>query len=257
MEFRYHAIGIIHSCFKEKFGTPRQAGLVPDACGILELFAPFNRREYLEGLEGFSHVWLQYVFHAAAMAARKSKVRPPRLGGNRRLGVFGTRSNFRPNPIGLSVVALEGIVFDGRGAYLQLKGIDILDKTPVLDIKPYLPYADCHPKAVGGFARTRPEAVLRVRLSPPVRAALRRLTANDRRQLVRLLVQILRLDPRPASSGRRGRKQDFGMRLLDWNVRWQVEGVSVTVIALELCGAMTARRLRPLLTGRSAMGSNL
>jgi tRNA-Thr(GGU) m(6)t(6)A37 methyltransferase TsaA len=165
MEFRYRAIGIVHSCFKEKFGIPRQAGLVPDARGILELFAPFNRREYLEGLEGFSHIWLQYVLHAASMASRRSKVRPPRLGGNQRLGVFGTRSNFRPNPIGLSLVTLEDIAYDGGGACLRLKGIDLLDQTPVLDIKPYIPYADCCPKAVGGFAGERPEAVLTVRFA--------------------------------------------------------------------------------------------
>lgn len=224
MEFRYRAIGIVHSCFKEKFGIPRQAGLVPDARGILELFAPYNRREYLEGLEGFSHIWLQYVLHAASMASHRSKVRPPRLGGNQRLGVFGTRSNFRPNPIGLSLVTLENIAYDGGGACLRLKGIDLLDQTPVLDIKPYLPYADCCPEAVGGFAGERPEAVLTVRFADRVRAALRQMRPQEKRQLARLLVQVLRLDPRPAYYGDQGKKQDFGMHLLDWNVRWRLEG---------------------------------
>ena len=210
MEFRYRAIGIVHSCFKEKFGIPRQAGLVPDARGILELFAPYNRREYLEGLEGFSHIWLQYVLHAASMASHRSKVRPPRLGGNQRLGVFGTRSNFRPNPIGLSLVTLENIAYDGGGACLRLKGIDLLDQTPVLDIKPYLPHSDCCPEAVGFADR--------------VRAALRQMRPQEKRQLARLLVQVLRLDPRPAYYGDRGKKQDFGMHLLDWNVRWRLEG---------------------------------
>jgi len=199
MEFHYRAIGVVHSCFKEKFGIPRQAGLVPDARGTLELFEPFNRKAYLEGLEGFSHIWLQYVFHAAAMAANKSKVRPPRLGGNRRVGVFGTRSNFRPNPIGLSLVALEGIAYDG-GAHLRLKGIDLLDQTPVLDIKPYIPYADCRP---------------------------------ERRQLARLLVQVIQLDPRPAYYGDQRPKQAFGMHLGDWNVRWRLDGVVACVIQLE------------------------
>jgi tRNA-Thr(GGU) m(6)t(6)A37 methyltransferase TsaA len=233
MEYRYRPIGIVHSCFKERFGIPRQAGLVPDAHGTLELFAPFNRREYVEGLEGFSHIWLQYVLHAAAMSPLKSKVRPPRQGGNQRMGVFSTRSNFRPNPLGLSAVALEGIVHDDRGLRLQLRGIDILDRTPVLDIKPYLPYADCHPQAVGGFAHRRPEAVLRVRFDTQVRSALRILTDSGRRQLVRLLVQVLCLDPRPAYTAGSNCKRGYGMHLLDWNVRWRVEDATAVVTALE------------------------
>ncbi len=231
MEYRYRAIGVVHSCFKEKFGIPRQAGLVPAARGTLELFEPFNRREYLEGLEGFSHIWLQYVLHAAVMTSHRSKVRPPRLGGNQRVGVFGTRSNFRPNPIGLSLVTLEGITFDG-GARLQLKGIDLLDQTPVLDIKPYVPYADCCPEAVGGFAGERPQVVLMVRFASPVRAMLRRMRASEKRQLTRLLVQVLRLDPRPAYYADRDRGKDFGMHLLDWNVRWRVADRTATVVDL-------------------------
>jgi tRNA (adenine37-N6)-methyltransferase len=232
MKFSYRAIGIVHSCFTEKFGIPRQAGLVPDARGTLELFEPFNRREYLEGLDEFSHIWLQYVFHAAVMAENRSKVRPPRLGGNRRLGVFGTRSNFRPNPIGLSLVALEGIDYDD-GARLRLKGLDLLDQTPVLDIKPYIPYADCCPEADGGFARERPEAVLRVRFAARVRAILQEMPHPARRQLVRLLVQVLQLDPRPAYYGDQSPKQVFGMYLGDWNVRWRIEDAVATVIQLE------------------------
>jgi tRNA-Thr(GGU) m(6)t(6)A37 methyltransferase TsaA len=232
MEYRYRPIGVVHSCFKEKFGIPRQAGLVPDARGTLELFAPFNRREYVEGLEGFSHIWLQYVLHAAAMGPCKSKVRPPRQGGNRRMGVFGTRSNFRPNPLGLSAVALEGIVRGGRGVELLLKGIDILDQTPVLDIKPYLPYADCHPQALGGFAQTRPKATLRVRFGSRARAAIRQMVKQERRQLARLLVQVLRLDPRPAYSEKMGGKREYGMYLMDWNIRWRVEDATAVVTDL-------------------------
>ena len=233
MEYSFFVIGIVHSCFKEKFGIPRQAGLVPDACGTLELYPPYNRREYLEGLEGFSHIWIQYVFHGASMAAGRSKVRPPRLGGNKRLGVFGTRSNFRPNPIGLSLVKLENILYEGGGARLVLKGIDILDQTPVLDIKPYLPYADCRPSAEGGFAREHPEPILQVRFSAAVRPMLRRLGASQRRQLVRLIIQVLRMDPRPAYMSRPDAKQDFGIHLLDWNIRWQVLGDIAVVTSLE------------------------
>jgi len=237
MEYRYRAIGIVHSCFKEKFGIPRQPGLAPDARGTLELLAPFNRREYVAGLEGFSHIWLHYVLHAAALAPGKSKVRPPRQGGNQRMGVFSTRSSFRPNPLGLSAVALEEIVHDDRGVHLRLKGIDILDQTPVLDIKPYLPYADCHPQALGGFAHTRPKAVLRVYFDRRVRAALRRMRDPDRRQLTRLMVQVLRLDPRPAYAARMDRRRDYGMHLLDWNIRWRVSGATAVVTALETVAA--------------------
>jgi tRNA-Thr(GGU) m(6)t(6)A37 methyltransferase TsaA len=233
MEFSYQAIGILHSCFKEKFGIPRQAGLVPDARGTLELYPPFNRRAYLEGLEGFSHLWLQYVFHAASMGQDKSTVRPPRLGGNRRLGVFGTRSNFRPNPIGLSLVRLEGIAYENGGVRLDLAGIDMLDQTPVLDIKPYIPYADCRPEAVGGFAPHPPKAVLQVRFALRVRATLQGMPPLVRRQWARLLVQVLRLDPRPAYYGTQGKKKDFGFQLLDRNVRWRVAGATATVTRLE------------------------
>lgn len=232
MEFGYRAIGILRACFKEKFGTPRQAGLAADACGTLDLLAPFNRREYVDGLDGFSHIWLLYVFHAAAMDARKSKVRPPRLGGNRRCGVFATRSNFRPNPLGLSLVGLEGIDCGPGRVQLRLRGIDMLDQTPVLDIKPYLPYSDCRPEATGGFGRERPAAVLRVRFAEPVRAALRQMTAPDRRQLTRLMMQVLRLDPRPAYLGDGSPRRAFGTRLMGWNIRWRLDDGTVTVTAL-------------------------
>lgn len=232
MQYAYQAIGRVHSCFKEKFGIPRQAGLVPDACGMLELFAPYHRREYLAGLEAFSHIWLAYVFHAAAMPSGRSSVRPPRLGGNQRLGVFATRSNYRPNPLGFSLVALEGITYDKGTTLLLLKGIDLLDGTPVLDIKPYLPYADCRPEAVGGYAQEPPAPVLRVRLAAPVREALRRLPVREKRRLARMIVQVLRLDPRPAYLDRKGCRQEFGTRLMEWNVRWQLADRTATVVRL-------------------------
>ncbi len=233
MDYHFCAIGVVHSCFKEKFGIPRQAGLVPDARGVLELFEPYNRREYLEGLEGFSHIWVQYVFHATTMDKQKSKVRPPRLGGNQRLGVFGTRSNYRPNPIGLSLVVLEGIDYRGGMARLRLMGIDILDQTPVLDIKPYLPYTDCRIEAWGGFAQARPEPTLKVCFTPPVRLVLHRMSSQERRELARFIIQVLRLDPRPAYYGDQGSKRAFGTHLLGWNVRWHLQDRTVSVTDLE------------------------
>src|SRR3954463_4060851 len=140
MDFIFPAIGIIHSCFKEKFGIPRQPGLAPLATAQLELLPPYDNRAALEGLETCSHIWLQFVFHANKRDAWKPKVKPPRLGGNKSLGVFATRSPTRPAPIGLSVVKLDGISEADGKLFLNLSGIDLLDGTPVLDIKPYVPY---------------------------------------------------------------------------------------------------------------------
>ena len=159
------AIGYIRTPFREKFGVPRQPGLATAAQGVLELAPPFDRPESLEGLEGFSHVWLLWRFH---LAVRKSEdwsptVRPPRLGGNRRLGVFATRSPFRPNPLGLSAVRLLAV--ERRACRLVLGGVDLVDGTPVFDIKPYAPYTDSIPDAAGGFADASPEARLCVMFS--------------------------------------------------------------------------------------------
>ncbi len=154
-------VGVIESCFKEKFGIPRQPGLVEAACASLRLLPPYDRAEAVRGLEGFSHVWLIFGFHATAAQGWRPTVRPPRLGGNARLGVFATRSTFRPNPLGLSVVRLLDID-TRRGVQLQLAGGDLLNGTPVYDIKPYLPYADALSEAVGGFAPDGPARPLPV-----------------------------------------------------------------------------------------------
>ena len=151
MRYSFDPIGIVHSPFKEKFGIPRQPGLVPEAKARLEVLPPYDRSEAFCGLEDFSHIWVTFVFHEAICTRWQPTVRPPRLGGNRRIGVFSSRSPFRPNPIGMSVVALEGISNIEGKIELQLAGVDLLDGTPVLDIKPYIPYADSLPDARSGF----------------------------------------------------------------------------------------------------------
>jgi len=143
--FTFAPIGVIHSCFKEKFGIPRQPGLVPAARAVLELLPPYNRQRRCAGWRVFSHIWVSFVFHACWTSRGNRPVRPPRLGGNRRLGVFATRSTHRPNPIGLSAVELERIETGSGQVLLHLKGADLMDGTPVLDIKPYLPYSDVIP----------------------------------------------------------------------------------------------------------------
>ena len=162
MSFRFDPIAIVHSCFKEKFGIPRQAGLIPEARGSLEVLPPYDRPEAFRELEGYSHLWLLWVFDAlqpeleTTAPGWRPTVRPPRLGGNRRVGVFASRSPFRPNPIGLSLVRLLAIDYATPGISLQLQGLDLLEGTPVLDINPYLPYADRAAEARAGFAPEAP-----------------------------------------------------------------------------------------------------
>ena len=228
MAFTLNPIGVIHSCFKEKFGIPRQPGLVMEAKATLELLPPFNREEAVRGLEIFSHVWITFVFHDCLTEGWKPTVRPPRLGGNKRLGVFATRSTYRPNPIGLSVVGLEKISVEGGSVVLHLNGVDLLDGTPVLDIKPYLPYVDSIPHATGGFAPEAPKSRFNVRFTEQAREICHHANCPDD-NLELLIMQLLSLDPRPAYYANDNKPQQFGMRLFDYDVKWETEGENVCV----------------------------
>ncbi|ABA89601.1 SAM-binding protein of unknown function UPF0066 [Syntrophotalea carbinolica DSM 2380] len=233
MNMSMHPIGFIRSCFPEKFGIPRQAGLVSEARATLELRPPYDTPEAVRGLEGFSHVWLIFVFHAHLASGWKPTVRPPRLGGNKRLGVFATRSPFRPNPIGLSAVALEGIVTEGGHTVLHLRGADLLDGTPVLDIKPYVPYADALPDAQGGFASERPQQTVQVDFTPETLAYCQKMQNSGYPHLEQLIRQVLTNDPRPAYQATKPGKHAFGMRLLDFELQWQAEQNRMTVTSLK------------------------
>ncbi|MEN8179000.1 MAG: tRNA (N6-threonylcarbamoyladenosine(37)-N6)-methyltransferase TrmO [Pseudomonadota bacterium] len=229
MKYEFEPIGIIHSCFKEKFGIPRQSGLIPDAIGRLEILPPYNRPEAFRELEGFSHLWLSFVFHAAIRDQWSPSVRPPRLGGNRRVGVFASRSPFRPNPLGLSVVALNSIDYTSNQVNLELGGIDLLDQTPVLDIKPYVPYSDAIHGARAGYASKPARHSLRLNYSQVAQSFLEELDASFARHLRSLIQQILQNDPRPAYLHDADSRQAFGMRLYDFNIRWQVENDRILV----------------------------
>jgi len=171
---------------------------------------------------------VSFVFHACLGEPWKPTVRPPRLGGNRRLGVFATRSTHRPNPIGLSVLELERVVAEPGRVELHLKGVDLMDGTPVLDIKPYLPYVDSLPDAAGGFAPDAPAARFEVRFSPGALDVCA--TAGGRAPGMEVLIrQILGHDPRPAYYGKDDSKRTFGMRLFDYDVKWEVAGDAVCV----------------------------
>jgi len=230
MTYSFTPIGVVHSPFREKFGIPRQPLLVPEAKAKLELLAPYDCIEAFVGLEEFSHIWLTFIFHQAMREQWQPQVRPPRLGGNRRVGVFASRSPFRPNPIGLSVVALDGISYQHNKVELLLSGIDILDGTPVLDIKPYIPYVDAVPRASGGYAPEPPQASKDVRFSEMAEAQLQR--RDDGVELRCLIVKLLECDPRPAYKNRTQSDRIYGMRLYDFDLKWRVVGDEVEVVKL-------------------------
>lgn len=226
--FHFDAIGVVHSCFKQKFGIPRQPGLV-DVPGTIVLHPDYAREEAVRGLEAFSHIWVLFVFHQALREDWKPTVRPPRLGGNERVGVFASRSMFRPNPIGLSVVALDAIDCAPGRLCLHIRGGDLLDGTPVLDLKPYLPYADAVPAARGGYAPQPPESRWEVCFSPGAEARLEASRA-ERPELRRIITDLLRYDPRPAyQEAAGGRQREFAMRLYDFDLKWSIEGSRVLV----------------------------
>lgn len=234
MEFHFQSIGVIHSCFKEKFGIPRQPGLVPEAKATLELLSPYNRPESLVELAGFSHLWIIFVFHQALRDQWRPTVRPPRLGGNRRIGVFASRAPYRPNPIGLSLVSLEGMDASEGKCLLHLGGVDLLDGTPVLDIKPYLPYAEAIPDARAGYAFEAPGAATKVIFSPEAEAQSAA-AESVHPGLTRLIRQLIAADPRPAYHVGPMLRSHYGMRLWEYNVRWEVQDDSAcVVVAVEI-----------------------
>jgi tRNA (adenine37-N6)-methyltransferase len=225
---RFDAIGVVHSCFKQKFGIPRQPGLV-DVPAVIELYSEYAREEAVRGLENFSHIWVLFLFHQALREDWKPTVRPPRLGGNERVGVFASRSMFRPNPIGLSVVELASIECAPGSVRLHIRGGDLLDGTPVLDIKPYLPYADALPDARGGYAPQPPDTRWEVCFSPAAEARLEASRA-ELPELRRIIIDLLRYDPRPAyQDAAGGRQREFAMRLYDFDLKWSIEGGRVLV----------------------------
>ena len=214
MSYQVSPVGFVRSCFKEKFAIPRQPQLAPAARGVLELVAPFDQGEAVQGLEQVSHVWLLFLFHQTLEDKPRLKVRPPRLGGNTSMGVFATRATHRPNGIGQSVVKLDKVE-PGR---LWISGIDLLDGTPVLDIKPYVPYADIIPGATNDIASAAPQ-LIEVRWAE---SALKQAYTHAQRlvePLVELFEQCLAQDPRPAYQTP-APEREYGAQFWDLDVRW-------------------------------------
>lgn len=230
--FSVEQIGVIRSPYKEKFAVPRQPRLVKHGSGELHLLAPYNQADAVRGLEGFSHLWIIFIFHQTMSGGWRPTVRPPRLGGNARMGVFATRSTFRPNPLGMSLVELQEIRCHGDSVILKLGSLDLVDGTPVVDIKPYLPFAEAVPEARASYAQQAPQAEMPVTFTSELE---KQLPALEKRypHLGDFIINVLNQDPRPAYRKGEETGKTYAVWLHDFNVRWRVTPAGFEVFALE------------------------
>ena len=218
-------IARMRSDFATKFGIPRQSGLVEELRSTIVFEPEFRNPDALRGIEDFSHLWIIWQFSEAVRSGWSPTVRPPRLGGNTRMGVFATRSPFRPNNLGLSSVRLLGVEHtETHGTVLHVGGADLMDGTPIFDIKPYIPYGDCHPDATGGFTDTAGEFLLQVDFPQPLLACL----PQDKQAAA---VGVLSHDPRPSYQRKPGRV--YGITFAGFDIRFTVQDDVLTVVAVE------------------------
>jgi tRNA-Thr(GGU) m(6)t(6)A37 methyltransferase TsaA len=230
-EFTYKTIATLRGPYKQKFAIPRQPNLVPEAMGELVFEKEFADANGLRALDQFSHLWLIWHFHETSAQGWSPLVHPPRLGGKEKVGVFASRSPFRPNSIGLSVVRnLGSAEVDGKLA-LRVGGIDIVDETPILDIKPYVTYADSIADAESGFANEQPGSQRTISFSA---SAMQDLTASaaEYPRLRDFIVAVLQQDPRPAWRVQANDDKQYGMTLYDFNIKWQFSGDKIEVKAI-------------------------
>nr|WP_086939049.1 tRNA (N6-threonylcarbamoyladenosine(37)-N6)-methyltransferase TrmO [Thaumasiovibrio occultus] len=224
MQYQIEPIGIIHSPYREKFAVPRQPNLVPSATAELHLQGAANTLEAVRDIEQFSHLWLLFLFDQNLEGGWRPTVRPPRLGGNARVGVFASRATFRPNGIGMSAVTLKGVRKQGDQIILDLGGIDLVDGTPIIDIKPYIPYSDSIPDAIGGFASEEPDT-----LAVTLDLAQFPMLSSNQAQVIQ---EVLAQDPRPAYKKGKPDSKEYAVHLFNYNVRfcYHEDGVTVTGI---------------------------
>lgn len=228
MSYTVNPIGYVHSCFKEKFAIPRQPLLAPAAQGCIEFLPPYDQAEAISGLEYVSHIWVIFLFHKTLESTPRLKVRPPRLGGNKSIGVFASRATHRPNGIGQSAVRLDRV----EAGRLWISGIDLLDGTPVLDIKPYVPYADSLPMARNTLAENAPDLIGVSWLAKALQQAQQQ-AQRLQQPLQELIEQCLAQDPRPAYQ-QPTPERIYGVQFYDVQVRWryltleQIEVLEVT-----------------------------
>ncbi|SEQ44003.1 tRNA (N6-threonylcarbamoyladenosine(37)-N6)-methyltransferase TrmO [Basfia succiniciproducens] len=216
-----HPIAIINTPYKEKFSVPRQPNLVPDGVGTVELLPPFNQPEAVRGLEAFSHLWLIFQFDKVPQGKWQPTVRPPRLGGNRRIGVFASRSTHRPNPLGLSKVELRKIEISNGKVLLHLGSVDLVDGTPIFDIKPYIAYVDSESQAKSSFAQEKPQAKLKVEFTPSIQNIIQKIE-QKRPHFGRFLTDVIAQDPRPAYQAGKPSEREYGITLYEFNIRWRI-----------------------------------
>ena len=217
-------IAHIYTDFPEKFGIPRQSGLIQELRGRIVFEPEYRSPDAVRGLEGFNYIWLLWEFEGTKRDTWSATVKPPRLGGNKHVGVFATRSPYRPNPIGLSSVKLEKIEMTEKGPVLHVSGIDLRDNTPIYDIKPYLPYVDCHPDAADGFAAEVRDYALNVEFPEHL---LEQIPAEKRKAIV----EVLKQDPRPSYHDAPERK--YGVSFAGYDVRFTVKEQTLTVFEVE------------------------
>ena len=229
MQYTFDAIGIVHSCYKDKFAIPRQARLVTEATACIELYPPYNELEAVRGLEGFSHLWINFIFHRHVDKGWSSTVNPPRLNGKQRFGVFATRASYRPNPIGLSLVEIDTIEQKGSSLLIHIKGADLLDKTPIIDIKPYIPYSDSIPDAKGGFTDQIKEKLFSVLFSKD--AEVECAQAIKKYPRIKLFIeQLLAIDHRPYYF--KNIEKSYSTKIYDYDLTWRISGDTVEVLSL-------------------------
>lgn len=218
-------IARMKSDFPTKFGIPRQSGLVKSLRSTIVFEPEYRNPDALRGLEDFSHLWIIWQFSQAVRPDWSPTVRPPRLGGNTRMGVFATRSPFRPNEIGLSSVEITGIEHSEQyGTVIHVSGADLMDGTPIFDIKPYIPYADCHPNATGGFTDNADDFLLEVQCAPDLLALIPKSKQDA-------LMDVLSHDPRPSYQA--DSERIYGLSFSEYNIRFQVSDKLLTVIEIE------------------------
>lgn len=232
MNLELNPIGYIESPYREKFAIPRQPGLVTLATGQIHFTDAYADANYLRGIEQFSHLWLIFQFHATANKGHSPLVRPPRLGGNDKIGTFASRSTFRPNNLGLSVVKFEEVKVVKQKVSLIVSGIDLLDGTPILDIKPYLPYVDSIETAQAGYAQNKPSCEMSVSFSELAEQQLSVL-GKPFSELKQFITQILAQDPRPAYRKESDNERVYGMKLYDFNVQWTIHNNQNFVLSIE------------------------
>ncbi|MDC0610444.1 tRNA (N6-threonylcarbamoyladenosine(37)-N6)-methyltransferase TrmO [Vibrio sp.] len=229
--FSIDPIGVMETPFKEKFAVPRQPGLAPSATSRIKLLGTANCAESVRGIEQFSHLWVLFLFDQNLEAGWKPTVRPPRLGGNERIGVFASRATFRPNGIGMSAVELKGVEQHGEQFFICLGNVDLVDQTPVIDIKPYIPYSDSIVDANGGYASERPLALQNVIFSEVAKNALTQMPESAHKKAV--ISEVLAQDPRPAYKHNKPDPKEYAVHLFDLNVKFIVTDQIVTVTTIE------------------------